>query len=101
MLREFTDDGTGQRGEVASGGVVLCAGQACGVFPVRGQHAKALRVQVHEFCKTLFVAGYCFCQRYRSVIATLNDHALDEVLDPHLHAGLHEHTRTFLLPSRR
>ena len=47
-------------------------------------------MQVHQVGEALLAARDRFSQCYCGVVAALDDHALDEVLDANLHARLHE-----------
>jgi len=77
---------------------VLRVGQAAGVAKARILHAEPLRLAIHHLRKVLLVTGNRLRQCHAGVVARLDDHALEQVVDRDLRAHLDEHLRTAGLP---
>ncbi len=70
-------------------------GQARGVGEVRLGHAELAGALGHLLGEGRLAAGEALGHHDAGVVAGLHDDAVDEVVDPHLGAGLDEHARAF------
>ena len=98
VLGKFLHQALGQDGQVARRGQMAGLGQAFGVLVARAFHAQGLGLFIHQAHEVFQRTTHAFGQRHGRVVARLDDHALDQVVDGDLHLGVDEHARAGHLP---
>ena len=89
-----------KRREITHRAVVLRVGQPVRVHEVRAEHAERFRFLVHQVDERVFAAAYVLGHRYCRIVAGLNDHAAQQILEFHRRAFADEHRRLLLFGCR-
>ena len=85
VLGIVVDQRARQQRDIASRCVVLRIRQTAGIDVVRVVHAEPRGVLVHQVGEQRFRAGGVFGKRNRGIVAGLDDHAVQQFLQRHLH----------------
>ena len=88
---EILHQARGEQTKVTRGREVTGFGQAFRVFIHGGFHAQLACLLVHQLDKPLQAAANTLSQGHGGIVATLDDHAFDQVLNRHLHLWVDEH----------
>ena len=79
----IADQRTRQQRDIARGGVVIRIRQAARIDVMRAGHAELSGVLVHQLSERFFGTGRVLGERDRRVVARLDDHAVEQILQRH------------------
>jgi len=98
ILRKVFDCSDRQRREIARGHPVIGVGQAADIGEMAVFQSDLLALLIHQRGKGLLAAGQTLGENEAGVVAGLNDHPLQQILDRDAAADRHEHLGSLAPP---